>query len=156
LVTVLGSDGQGSGYVLEQRKGKVRRGNLLRGSSADTVRDLLAKSLTNFYPFVEYQYSTHSKAFSTLFSMTKVHTPDGKFLEVKYDDHKRVKELTTSGQNLPIYTFDYHTNYTDVIDAKGAKKRFEFSKRRLIQLSEPQRRQKFDWDEKGQLKMEIL
>jgi hypothetical protein len=119
FIYVLGSNKQTSSYCIHYEKGKVRRGNIFRGFSADNVRELLSVSTTNFYPEVYYEYSTNSKSLNTLFSLTKIHTKDGKFLEVKYDDHKRVKELINSGYNQPLYTFDYHTNYTDVVDAKG-------------------------------------
>lgn len=155
-VFVQGSDGQRSAYNLRQEKGKVRKGTIFRGFSVDTVRDLNTQSKTNYYPPVNYDYSTHAKSLNSLFSIKKIHTSDGKYLEFESDEYKRVKELKKAGHSVPLYTFDYHTNYTDVVDAKGAKRRFEFSDRRLTQLTEPYRIQKFEWDNKGQLTKHVI
>src|SRR5262249_1290386 len=80
----------------------------------------------------------------------------GVFLEVEYDNSERVKKLFSSGINPPLYTFDYHSDHTVALDARGAKKRFEFSKRRLTKLVEEHRQQTFAWDDKGQLKAHAI
>jgi len=155
-VLVKASNGQKAHYTLEETKGKITRNKTLGRIKGGLREYLLVKAKIDDAPSKKYNYLTHTHSRHTLFSIDQVHEADGRFLKVKLDSNQRVKELHQAGCDEPLYTFDYHSDYTLVTDAAGAEKRFEFSKRRLTKLVEVHRTQKFQWDEKGQLTQHTL
>ena len=155
-LTVEGSDGQKVDYFTEEKKGKVKKGNLLRGYTAKPRYDVLSKVSLNGTPHTRYEVENRTKSLATIFSVKKILMPNGRFLEVDYDSHQKVKALYSSGISKPLYTFEYHTDYTSVTNALGGTSHFDFSKRRLIKYSDDVRTQKYEWDEKGQLTSHII
>lgn len=150
-VSLKGSNGQKTYYELCEAKGKIKKGTTFHKRTGGMYEQLLLKSHVDNTPPTEYNYLTNTKSRHTLFSLKKVREPNGRFLKVKFDSTQRVKELFTSGHHDPVYTFDYHSDYTLVRDALGGKKTFEFSNRRLTKLSENHCIQTYRWDERGQL-----
>ena len=150
-MTVKGSNGQEAHYVKKIEKGTAEKSNLFAGYKAKFSKEILREASSNHYPAAQYEVIKRTRYLNTIFSITKVKKGNGRFLKVEYDGSEKVKKLFSSGIKPPLYTFDYHSGYTIAVDARGAKKRFEFSKRRLKKLVEDHRQQTFDWDEKGQL-----
>lgn len=150
-VFVKASNGQRAQYTLKLEKGKAKKSQLFRNTSAEYKTKLLEQAVCDQHPATYYEPIKHTHSLSTLFSLRKVKLPSGRFLKVDYDDKERVSKLYASGNDQPLYTFHYHKNHTDVIDARGAKKTYHFTKRRLTKLTEPHRSQTYAWDAKGQL-----
>ena len=154
--TVTGSNGEWAKYYLMNTRGKVSRieDRTLYHNRRTNIHEeplLIQASANNSTPACyEYMNGTHSR--HTLFSMVRAQTANNKSFEVLYDHNLRVKELYNSViSKIPLYTFDYHSNYTVIKDARGSKKRYEFTKRRLAKLIEDHKIQQYAWDDKGQL-----
>lgn len=145
------SNGQSVHYHLKIEKGTTSSGRLLHYTSQQMYQWLLEKVTGKHLPTFEYEVISRSHFISTLFSRKKLTRPNGRFLKVDYDDRERVKKLWMSGLDLPLYTFHYHSDHTEVIDANGGVKRFYYNNRRLTKLVEPHRTQRYCWDDKGQL-----
>ena len=148
---VKGSNGQEAHYVKQVEKGKAKGGNVFSGYETKFTKVLLREASSDNYPATQYDVIKRARYSNTIFSVCKVRKVNGQFLEVEYDSNEKVKKLCTSGSNVPLYTFDYHSDSTQVVDARGAKKKFEFNKRRLTKLTEEHRLQTYAWDDKGQL-----
>lgn len=65
--------------------------------------------------------------------LTKKRLPEGRFLEIEYDDTERVKTLkgpsATSGKPEIIYRFTYGDKFTDVFNAQNIKTRYRYDNR---------------------------
>jgi RHS repeat-associated protein len=88
---------------------------------------------------------------NSAFSTNSIKKPDGRSLDIEYDKNEKIKYLKISGISTPLYTFDYQKDKTIATDALGNQKTYEFSKQRLITLTEPNKIQKYDWSKTGQL-----
>ncbi len=150
-LTVTGSNGQKARYIKKVGKATVRRGNAASGVKGKFREYILDQAITDNYPATQYEQLKRSHYISTVFSVRKIKRALGQFIEVDYNSQEKIKNLYHSGIQEPLYTFDYHTLYTNVTDARGAKQEFEFFRKRLIKLTEGHRTQTYDWDNKGQL-----
>ena len=141
---------------MKVEKGKAKKGNALSGYEVSYTNVLLSEASSDNYPAVHYEAVKRTHYTNTLFSFCKVKKPCGQGLEVEYNSDERIKMFFLTGMKQPLYTLEYHSDNTQVTDARGALKKFEFSKRKLTQLSEIHRRQAFTWDSLGQLTIHTL
>nr|NGX42984.1 tRNA3(Ser)-specific nuclease WapA [Chlamydiota bacterium] len=139
------SNGQWVRYHSTLQYGKTKSGTKM-------AHFLLADVTSSHLPEKHYTSILRSKYISSMFSFQKVLIPDGRSLEVEYDHKERIKNLFLSGSCKPLYTFSYHSDHTDVVNALGGLKRYTFSsKGRLKNIWESHRTQYFEWDKMGQL-----
>lgn len=110
---------------------------------------ILEKVSGSHIPTSEYNVLTRAHYENSIFSLQNVRKPDGRYLEVEYDNKERVKKLIASG--ISLYSFNYQKDFTEVTDALGNTKSYDFSSGRVIKLTEKLKTQKFSWDERGQL-----
>ncbi len=74
------------------------------------------------------------------YCIDKVELPEGRFLEVEYDDTARViaqkAPVGNDGEKRTIYTFDYQKGYTTVRDANNRKKIYRHKESRITAIEE--------------------
>lgn len=144
---VTASNGQATHYLLKRKK--EDEGDFLNKPKR-SIEPVLHKAFCGHNPETEYKSVKHAKSSQSAFGITQIKSA-GRQLEVEYDKYEKVKTLKSSASSTPLYTFHYHSHYTDIVDASGGKKTYHFSHRRPTSLIEPHRTQNFVWDDKGQL-----
>ncbi|NGX42849.1 MAG: hypothetical protein K940chlam7_01137 [Chlamydiae bacterium] len=151
-VIATASNGQSVRYQKTLKKGKAKQKIGWQSYVETTYRKWLLTQVSGAHlPTTNFEHLNRTLYRDTVFSVQKVTKPDGHSLAVEFDSGERVKKVFSSGVEVPLYTFDYHSHHTTVQNALGAVQQFDFSKRRLTKLSEGYRTQNFSWDSKGQL-----
>ena len=105
---------------------------------------------------IEYTLSPTKYAYTTYYALEKITNPEGRHLSAAYNSHEEIKHLYVSGEENPIYTFDYHSKHTDVENAIGANRRYSFKKRRPVGVREDHRCSLYQWNKIGQLVEETI
>jgi RHS repeat-associated protein len=149
--TINASNGQYAryDYALKKGKGKIKKDKKVFEFKYNyyVLSNVSGSQICN----TQYDHISRTDCIDSILSTKLIKRPDGRFLEVEYDKNEKIKIIKIAGIDKPLHTFDYKIDQTHVIDALGNKKTYEFSKRRLIKLSEPHKTQKYEWNHQGQL-----
>lgn len=83
---------------------------------------------------------------------SKIEKPDGRFLQIDYEDGK-VKTLKApigkDNAKATTHTFEYHRKYTVVTDAIDQKKTYHFEKNRLTLIEDFDHQERFFWHDES-------
>jgi len=113
----------------------------------------LFKGITgkHIYP-VQYDSHVKKEYKNSQVVIPKIRRPDGRLLTFDHDSEERVKSLTLGDLKKPLYTFEYHKNYTVLTDALKNTSRYDFDKnKRIEKITLPHRSHRYVWSKNGQL-----
>ncbi len=147
VVSITGSNGQKVDYHMDYKKVKHKKKKFTVEGKVRFMSDVVSNHLLGTH----YEALVRQNFFNTYFSIDKVIGPEGRSLFVEYDKNERVKSLSSSETDIPMYSFVYKFNCTEVTDARGAKKEYSYNKERLKSITEFHRHLYYDWDKLGQL-----
>lgn len=104
-------------------------------------------------PLLQFEYIKAGK----YYSIDRVVWPEGRFLEMTYDDEGRVisqkAPVGKDDEKRTLWKFDYHSDHTDVRDANNHKKVYRHSDGRITSIEEYKgdalyRSQEYYWGKK--------
>ena len=149
--SVHGSNGLNASYTLSWKEGEVKKDKL------ETF--VLSKVGGDHLPDITYEVigDENLKYPQQLFKLKNISWANKNYLQIEYDKQGRVTTLRapTGYDSLAqeLYTFDYHSGYTQVTDALDNTVTYRFKKNRLVERNEGDlRSHNYFWDnDVGQL-----
>lgn len=142
LVGIKASNGQQVSYKAVGLKSYANSNYI-----SETLHFLFPAS-THLLP-IDYQYNAEKRFRDIPICLKEVRWADNRVLEMEYDDETRVKQLSVAAK--PLYTFAYAKDFTDVKDAFGFIRRYEFSNKRLSRRLEQHAVHSYKWNDRGEL-----